>query len=32
MSLGPDQRIAEAYLELKASLAQRGGALHRIAL
>src|SRR5215471_18709153 len=32
MSLGPDQRIAEAGLEVKALLAQRGGALHRIAL
>jgi len=31
MSLGPDQRIAEADLELDAPLAQRGGALHRIA-
>ena len=31
-SLGPDQRIAEAGLEVNALLAQRGGALHRIAL
>src|SRR6516162_9064366 len=31
MSLGPDQRIAEADLEVNAPLAQRGGALHRIA-
>jgi hypothetical protein len=31
MSLGPDQRIAEADLELKALLVQRGAVLHRIA-
>jgi len=31
MSLGPDQRIAEACLEVKSLLAQRGGVLHRIA-
>src|SRR5215472_9489257 len=28
--LGPDQRVAKADLEVKAPLAQRGGALHRI--
>ena len=31
ISLGPVQRIAEADLEVNASLAQRGGVLHRIA-
>src|SRR6516162_7566138 len=31
ISLGPDQRIGEADLELKAALAQRSGALHRVA-
>jgi hypothetical protein len=31
MSLGPDQRIGEADLEANAALAQRGGALHRVA-
>ena len=31
ISLGPDQRIAEADLEENALLAQRGGALHRAA-
>ena len=32
MSLGPDQRIAEADLEVNAPVLQRGGAPHRIAL
>ena len=32
MSLGPDQRIAQADLGLKAPLPQSGGALDRIAL
>src|SRR6516165_8725635 len=31
ISLGPDQRIAEADLEVNAPLVQRCGALHRVA-